>query len=295
MDVLSGSYLPGELYLFAGRAEGGFTAARVLVDASGKPLRVGRASWPFACDLERDGDLDLVIGNMFGKVFLARNQSGSNALALAAPVPLLVAGEPLVIEETNAAPCVADWDQDGAHDLLLGTGDGSVLFYRNERAARTPGEPEFAAPLELVAKSPDGAAELRLAHPGQRARVAVCDWNADGRLDLVVGEHADEDGPPRSLTPAEEREREAAIREGLALGERRGAAERAALARWLSEKSIPPARSAEHYDDFLVEWQATSEARALAARHEELAAVLRRLSPALIEHGRVWVFLRKGS
>jgi hypothetical protein len=130
-DVLSGSYLPGELHLFAGRPEGGFAAPRVLSGTSGKPLCVGRASWPFACDWEGDGDLDLVIGNMFGKVFLARNASGGGALDFTEPVPLQAAGAPLVIEETNAAPCVADWDQDGAHDLLLGTGDGSVLFYRN--------------------------------------------------------------------------------------------------------------------------------------------------------------------
>ena len=290
-DVLSGSYLPGELFLFAGRAGGDFAAPRALADAGGKPIRVGRASWPFACDWEGDGDLDLVIGNMFGKVFLARNASGGSALALAEPVPLFAAGAPLVIEETNAAPCIADWDRDGAHDLLLGTGDGAVLFYRNTSAAKS--EPSLAAPVELLPRSPDGAAELRLAHPGQRARVAVCDWNEDGRLDLVVGEHANEEGPARSLTDAEQRELDAAIQASTELASRRGELERAALARWLSAKSIPPARSADHYDDFLAEWLPTPEARTLTQRQEELAAIQRRLNPAEIEHGRVWVFLRR--
>ncbi len=292
-DVLSGSYLPGELYLFAGTEGGGFEAPRVLTDAKHKPLRVGRASWPFACDWEGDGDLDLVIGNMLGKVFLARNLSGGTALAFAEPEPLRAAGAPLVIEETNAAPCVVDWDGDGAQDLVLGTGDGAVRLYRNTQDTDEPGEPVLAAPVELLPQAPGGEAQVRLAHPGQRARVAVCDWNEDGWLDLLVGEHADEDGPPRVLDATEQRELQRAIRESVDLGQRRGELESAALERWLAEKEIPPAEASEHYDDFLLEWLATSEARALSARQEELSAIQRRLRPAEIEHGRVWVFLRR--
>jgi VCBS repeat protein len=290
-DVLSGSYLPGELYLWRG-LESGFAPGTVLKDASANALRAGRASWPCAVDWERDGDLDLVIGNMYGKVFLALNGSSSKELRFGEPAPLLLAGAPLVLEETNATPCVADWDGDGAHDLLLGSGDGGVRFYRNEGAPR--GEPVLAKPQTLLPPSADGEAAVRLAHPGIRARLAVCDWNADGRLDLLVGDHASESGPAPVLTAAEQKELAAAIQESFELGSRRGDLERAALARWLAAKHIAPARSAEVYDDFLLEWLASDEARAVTKRQEELTALQKRLNPALIEHGRVWCFLRRG-
>lgn len=291
-DVLSGSYLPGELYLWRG-TETGFAPGEVLAEASAKPLRPGRASWPCAVDWEHDGDLDLVLGNMYGKVFLARNGSGTKALAFAAPAPLECAGQALAIAETNATPCVADWDGDGAHDLLLGSGDGSVLFFRNQGAPR--GEPVLAPPRELLPPSADGEAAERLARPGIRARLAVCDWNGDGRLDLLVGDHASESGPAPVLTAAEEQALAAALEESFALGARRGELERAALTRWLAARQIPPVRTAEVYDDFLVEWQASEEARALTRRQDELTAIQKKLNPALIEHGRVWCFLRRGS
>ncbi|MSR64139.1 MAG: VCBS repeat-containing protein, partial [Planctomycetes bacterium] len=243
-----------------------------------------------ACDWDRDGDLDLVLGNMYGKVFLARNASGDKSLALRAPEPLRVAGAPLELTQTNASPCVADWDGDGALDLVLGLGDGSVRLYRNTTAS---GEPVLAASLELVAASPEGRAELRLARPGPRARPCVADWNEDGRLDLVLGEHSGEDGAAPKLDQQQQQALQASLEIGLELGLRRGELERAALTRWLEGKHIPLDEASQHYDVFLAEWLQTDEAIEIAARQQEQAALQRRLNPALIEHGRVWVFLRK--
>jgi hypothetical protein len=121
----------------------------------------------------------------------------------------------------------------------------------------------------------------------------VCDWNEDGRLDLLVGEHSGEDGPKPSLSADQERELAEALRAGAALAARRGELEREALPRWLAKKGIPAAQASEHYDAFLDEWLATPEALDLTRRQDELTAVQRRLNAPLIEHGRVWVFLRR--
>ncbi len=277
------------MHLFARREDGTFAAPRVLQTAGGEALRVGRASWPSACDWDRDGDLDLVLGNMFGKVFLSRNASGGKELALAPPVPLVVSGVELSLDTTNAAPCVADWDQDGSADLLLGCGDGSVLFFRNQKDA---GEPELAPPVELLEKSRGPLAGSKLEGHGLRARIAVFDWNEDGRLDLVSGEYCAESGQAPVLSAEQKQELDTALAESAKVGEERGNLERAALARWLAERKLPPEQADEHYEDFLVEWSRSSELAPLAARQAELAAVLGRLNPALTERGRVWVHLR---
>ena len=291
-DILSGSYAPGNLILFAGREGGRFAPPQVLQDSQKTELRVGRASVPFACDWDRDGDLDLVIGNMLGRVFLARNTSGGRGLSFAAAVPLVVGGEELKLTETNASPCVVDWDRDGNADLLLGVGDGSVLFYRNTSAT---GEPVLAAPTEIVAKNEGLQGAQRLARSGLRARVAVCDWNADGRLDLVLGEYAPEDGADVVLDDAGRRALQATIQEGVSLGEKRGALEHQALEAWLQRQKIPPQQASEHYEEFLKEWSESAEAREITARQAELAELMKKLSPELIEHGRVWVLLRRPS
>jgi len=285
--VLSGSYAPGDLLLFAGREGGAFAAPAVLRDRAGQALRVGRASLPFAADWDGDGDLDLLIGNMFGRLFLARNESGGRALEWAAAVPLEVAGQELDIASTNAQPCLADWDGDGRPDLLIGSGDGRVLLLRD---TAPEGEPRLDAPRVLVPAAPPPAGQPA---PGLRSKIAVADWNGDGRPDLVLGDYQPEEGEPRPLAREEERRLRQAMDRTLRLSEERGRLERSELARWLEAHGIAPTESARHYEDFLVEWSRTDEARRLSELIEEQLAIQRRLNPAQHEHGRLWVFLRR--
>ena len=285
-DVLTGSFAPGDVLWFRRDSRGGFEEARTVL-AGGHGLRVGRGTLPFAADWEGDGDLDLVVGTMLGRVFLVRNASGSGALELGVPVPLEIGGVPVDLGVMNAEPVLGDWDRDGRADLLLGLGDGRVLLHRDR--ARS-GAPDLAPAEELVPASSSAPGER-----GVRTKVALWDWNADGRTDLVLGEFAPVDGEAPVLDARQRRELDATLQESLKLSEERGRAEREGFARWLEQRSIPPDESQRHFEDFLGEWTASPAGRELVRRQEEIAARLARFNAPTVDHGRLWVFLRRAS
>lgn len=82
-------------------------------------------------DLDQDGDVDMVIGDQDGNVFILENQP--------------VAGEALFILPTspalsmavtaNAAPAVTDINGDGAPDLLVGRLNGQLAYFPNLASA----------------------------------------------------------------------------------------------------------------------------------------------------------------
>jgi hypothetical protein len=75
----------------------------------------------------------------------------------------------------------ADWNNDGKLDLLAGDTDGSIWFFRNEGERLFP---VFKKGERLRANGKS----LSVAASGGHARFDVCDWNNDGRKDLVVAD-----------------------------------------------------------------------------------------------------------
>lgn len=156
---------------------------KVLDVPAGKSVATtGTASSVQAADFDGDGDLDLVVGDIGGSVYLVPNEGTARAWAFGPHRPLLAGGSPVKVAG-DAGPCVADWDGDGRPDLLVGAGDGSVALFRNFGK-------EKGVVLEAgrVLVPPCGKAGGETVRPGMRAKVAVADWNADGRPDLLLGD-----------------------------------------------------------------------------------------------------------
>ena len=89
---------------------------------------------------------------------------------------VLAAGHTVSIASGYAAPHAVDFDRNGTVDLLVGQGNGQVMYYQNGSSAG----------LSLSAGSllQAGVAALDV---GERAKPFALDWNNDNKVDLLVG------------------------------------------------------------------------------------------------------------
>ncbi|MFW6192336.1 MAG: FG-GAP-like repeat-containing protein, partial [Gemmatimonadota bacterium] len=175
VGVLGGAFNPtrtadDNLYFLDGSGEGFELRTRRFLDG----IDVGSESTPALGDLDGDGDLDLLLANKIDP------DEGSTSLIhrfenRGTPErPDFRKVEPLSIQgRYQYSPALADLDGDGRDDLVLGSFRGRVALYRNEG----PGEGFTLADSVLV--------ELTR---GSHTTPALGDLDADGDLDLMVGE-----------------------------------------------------------------------------------------------------------
>lgn len=131
---------------------------------------------PAFADIDADGDLDMFVGAKIdartagpGPLYLFRNVGTASAPRFKAEAPLAIA------DAFNLAPAPGDLDGDGDIDLLIGTWNKDVLFFRNEG---NPKEPKWVEDPAMAIKPP------RVSH----AIPALADIDGDGDLDLFLGQ-----------------------------------------------------------------------------------------------------------
>lgn len=200
VDMLSGSYDPGKVYLFRGLGKGKFATRETVEGADGKPvLRVpdqqqtyqSFGSWPVMVDWDADGDLDLLVGGFDGTMFVRINEgTRERPLLSATNLQVMTSDAKLEVPGKHAAPAVTDWDGDERWDILSGSEDGGVYWFRN---VGPPESPKFAE-AELLLPKHEGSGYGELMEPaaepipGIRTQIAATDYNHDGKTDLLVGD-----------------------------------------------------------------------------------------------------------
>jgi hypothetical protein len=277
-DILSGCW-PRCLYFFRGQPDGTFAAGALVTDREGKPLEIDYGTAVYAADWDADGDFDLLVGTSSGDVYLVRNDGSAKSHAFTSPAKLTAGGQAISAPHGDAGPVAADWDGDGRLDLLVGAGDGSVLWYRN---TGTPAEPVLAAGQTIIPPPEKGSQR------GLRAKICVTDWNEDGWLDILLGDFGEQF--VKELSAEERRWREEARghqAELLRAWARVFRDYRQAVAALQPE---PPDLRHKHQQQILAlrdELQRLNRAKEKAYYSEQA------LSSGHQYHGRVWLFLRR--
>ena len=300
VDIISGSY-PGEIFLFTGNQDGTFQKSIKIQNKHGKDLKVDRASAVVVADWDRDGDLDLVIGNIKGEVCFVPNEGVRGSNVFGDPVKIQAGGKKISVSGRNAGPCVADWDCDGIPDLVVGCGDASVLFFRN---TTDRGLPVLEKGVKLVGKGNTHLGGKNSAQAGKgksfayRAKVCVADWNADGRPDLLVGDCVSRTGKAPTLTPEQKVERDRLQVELKAVRAVRN--ERLKLiqdklkaAHGYTLRNVPEDMRKEVGATFMKLMREDEKYDTVTKKMSGIFRKLRPFQAPRSTHGHVWVYLRK--
>ncbi len=191
-------------------------AAAVNLTAGGDVIRIQagpngsiqgpcEAKWGYttltAGDWDHDGLPDIVANSIWGRVVWYRNVGTRAKPELAAAKPVQVAwnGPPPkpawnwwnpepheLATQWRTTPVVVDFDEDGLNDLVMLDHEGYLAWFRRER---TPDGSLVLHPGERIFVDEQGEPirlnEGRAGKSGRR-KLAVVDWDGDGRLDVLA-------------------------------------------------------------------------------------------------------------
>ncbi len=194
-DLISGD-TKGQVWLFnnIGTDEAPVLAAGVRIESDGQPIvgasrvykngqfvndptqLMGVYSKIDIADYNDDGLVDILIGHSSpaGHDIVVYTNTGTKA------EPTFGKPEPVTLPKpkmSRPSPFVIDWDEDGTNDLVCGTDRPAIYFFKN---TGTHKKPTYAPGKKIELVGP----KFEI---GYRCRFDVCDWNNDGKRDLLVG------------------------------------------------------------------------------------------------------------
>lgn len=172
----------GDLDLFVGEQEGIISFVENIGTAQSPKwelknktyfqIDVGSNSIPKFFDIDKDGDLDLLVGNYAGRITLFENIGTPKEAKFALKSTRFAAAK----VSQNAAPGFFDWNQDGHMDLVIGNEEGGLALFQD------PGKiKEFTPTWEEIEKAFYTINVQKLSHP------LFKDFNGDKQLDLLLG------------------------------------------------------------------------------------------------------------
>jgi hypothetical protein len=194
LDLICGEFVDSFTYFenVGSRRQPEFAAGRKLM-LDDAPLRVDLCMHvDVALDWDRDGDVDLVVGQEDGRVMFIEHtgQVSDGTPVFAAPKFFQQQAADLKFGAL-VTPVSCDWDADGDEDLICGNTAGRIGFIENLDGGCPP---RWAAPRRLAADGreihiqagPNGSIQGPCEAKWGYTTLSVADWDQDGLPDLVV-------------------------------------------------------------------------------------------------------------
>ena len=134
----------------------------------------GSESVPAAGDIDADGDLDLIVGSKIdvsgdaGRLTVLRNVGARTTPSFKQEATMKL------VDDFHLAPALGDLDGDGDLDLLVGTWNKDIRYFRNQGTSK---EPKWVEDEALAIKPPRAS----LVSP------VLADADGDADLDLFIG------------------------------------------------------------------------------------------------------------
>ncbi|MBP7143225.1 MAG: VCBS repeat-containing protein [Opitutaceae bacterium] len=192
LDLICGEFRDGFTYYenVGSRAQPRFAEGRRLTNG-GRPIAMDLCMiTPVAYDFNRDGHMDLIVGDEDGRVaFIEHTGEVKEGMPQFLPPRYARQYADNVKFGALSSPVCIDWDGDGQDDLISGNSAGYIGFIKN-----LGGNPRrWAAPVYLAA---DGVAIRIMAGPNGSiqgpaeakwgySNVSVADWDGDGLPDVM--------------------------------------------------------------------------------------------------------------
>lgn len=162
---------------------------RVLAGSNGSIQGPCEAKWGYTtlsvADLDEDKDPDILFNSIWAQIGALRNDGGSlvevgldNGASESPPKWYWWQTQSQVaLSQWRTTPVAIDYDGDGKQDLLMLDQEGFLTLRAQRGPAKRIFIDEDGEPIRLNKKSCGGSG---------RYKIAVVDWDQDGRLDLLV-------------------------------------------------------------------------------------------------------------